>query len=231
MEYKQFYRRKLPHIHSPGSVLFVTFRLAGSIPRAVLEKWKREKIWLENEKKRIANLSESEKITSAQKEDFRDFHRRWFRRFEDVLHQEQSKIVWLKNEKVADLVADSLKYRDGDSYHLKAFCIMSNHVHVVFKPLLDAQSLQEIKDSNPLKYESSAPTLGEIMQSLKGFTAHKANRILNRTGKFWEVERYDHEVRNEEELGRIVKYVLNNPVKAGLVKNWRDWKWNWLRES
>ncbi len=231
MEYKQFYRRKLPHIHSPGSVLFVTFRLAGSIPRAVLEKWKREKIWLENEKKRIANLSESEKITSAQKEDFRDFHRRWFRRFEDVLHQEQSKIVWLKNEKVADLVADSLKYRDGDSYHLKAFCIMSNHVHVVFKPLLDAQSLQEIKDSNPLKYESSAPTLGEIMQSLKGFTAHKANRILNRTGKFWEVESYDHEVRNEEELGRIVKYVLNNPVKAGLVKNWRDWKWNWLRES
>ncbi len=42
-EYKQFYRRKLPHIHSPGSTLFVTFRLAGSIPKKVLQQWLAEK--------------------------------------------------------------------------------------------------------------------------------------------------------------------------------------------
>jgi putative transposase len=85
MEYKQFYRRKLPHIHSPGATLFVTFRLAGSLPKAVIEKWKQEKIWLEKEQQRIEKLSESE---NNQKEDFLNFHRRWFAKFEDVLHQE-----------------------------------------------------------------------------------------------------------------------------------------------
>jgi putative transposase len=230
MEYKQFYRRKLPHIHSPGAVLFVTFRLAGSIPKTVIEKWKQEKIWLEKENERIEKLSLSEKIDNTQKEDFLNFHRRWFGKFEDVLHQEKSNVVWLKDERIAELVADSLKYRDGKVYYLKAFCVMSNHVHVVFKPLLNETSLKEVKGSSPLKFVSSEPTLSEIMQSLKGYTAHEANKILNRTGKFWEEESYDHEVRNDEELDRIVKYVLNNPVKVGLVKDWRDWKWNWLRK-
>jgi len=139
MEYKQFYRRKLPHIHSPGSTLFVTFRLAGSIPKAEVEKWKEEEIWLEKERERLEN---KDSVTKNQKQDFIDFHRRWFAKFEELLHKEETGIVWLKDSEVADLVADSLKYRDGKVYHLKAFCIMSNHVHVVFKPLLDEKSLR-----------------------------------------------------------------------------------------
>jgi putative transposase len=228
MEYKQFYRRKLPHIHSPGATLFVTFRLAGSIPKSVIEQWKQEKIWLGKENERLAK---NKAVTQNQKESFLDFHRRWFAKFEDVLHKEESGTVWLKDKSVAHLVAESLKYRDGRSYKLICFCIMSNHVHVVFTPLLNEKSLTEIKYSNPLRYKSSEPTLGEIMQSLKGYTAHEANKVLNRTGQFWEAESYDHEVRNGEELDRIVKYVLNNPVKAGLVKEWRDWQWNWLAKT
>ncbi len=228
MEYKQYYRRKLPHIHSPGATLFVTFRLAGSIPKSVIEKWKQEKIWLEKEQERLARNAE---ITQNQKEAFLEFNRRWFAKFEDVLHREQSGTVWLKDENVANSVAESLKYRDGKVYKLHCFCVMSNHVHVVFTPFLNERSLTEVQYSNPLKFESSEPTLGEIMQSLKGYTAHEANKILNRQGQFWEVESYDHEVRNEEEFGRIVKYVLNNPVKAGLVKNWQDWQWNWLSKT
>ncbi len=231
MEYKQFYRRKLPHRHSPGSTLFVTFRLAGSIPKVVIEKWKQEKIWFEKERERIDKLSENNQTIQNQQQGFLEFQRRWFVKFEDILHKEEAGNVWLRNNEVADLIADSLKYRDGKAFELKAFCIMSNHVHVVFKPLLNQQSLKEIKDSVPLKFESDKPTLGAIMQSLKGYTAHEANKILNRTGQFWEEESYDREVRNDEELARIIKYVLNNPVKAGLVNDWRDWKWNWLRNT
>jgi putative transposase len=228
MEYKQFYRRKLPHRHSPGATLFVTFRLAGSIPKTVIEKWKQEKNWLEKERERLAKKNE---ISQKQKEDFRNFHRRWFAIFEEVLHKEEAGPIWLKNEAVANSVAESLKYRDGKVYKLRCFCIMSNHVHVVFTPFLNEQSLTEIKYSNPLRFESSAPVLGEIMQSLKGYTAHEANKLLNRTGQFWDVESYDHEVRNAEEFDRIVKYTLNNPVKAGLVKNWQDWQWNFLAKT
>ena len=229
-EYKQFYRRKLPHIHSPGATLFVTFRLAGSIPKSVITEWKQNRIWLEKENDRVSKLAavEANEISREHYERLKNFNREWFIKFEDVLHKEEAGVAWLKDDRIAKLVADSLRYRDGTVYRLKVFCIMSNHVHVVFKPLLNERSLSEVAGSHPLRFKSSEAPLGTIMQSLKGYTAHEANRILNRTGQFWEEETYDHEVRNDEEMGRIIKYVLNNPVKAGLVKDWRDWKWTWL---
>lgn len=59
--------------------------------------------------------------------------------------------------------------------------------------------------------------------------ARQANLLLNRQSAFWQEESYDHIVRDEEELGRIILYILNNPVKARLVEIWTDWKWNYLR--
>lgn len=44
----------------------------------------------------------------------------------------------------------------------------------------------------------------------------------------WQDENYDRIVRNGEELGRIIRYTLNNPVKIGLVKKWEDWEFNYL---
>jgi REP element-mobilizing transposase RayT len=66
------------------------------------------------------------------------------------------------------------------------------------------------------------------MQSLKGYTAREANKVLGRRGQFWDPESYDHEVRNGGEFRRIREYILNNPVKAGLVQDWRDWRWSWV---
>ena len=68
------------------------------------------------------------------------------------------------------------------------------------------------------------------MQSLKGFTAFQCNRLLRREGEFWAHESFDHYVRDADEWHRIVAYVLNNPVKAGWVGEWREWKWNYLRQ-
>jgi hypothetical protein len=55
------------------------------------------------------------------------------------------------------------------------------------------------------------------MHSLKRFTARRCNEILGRRGSFWQDESYDHCVRGEDELSRIIEYVELNPVKAGLV--------------
>ena len=66
---------------------------------------------------------------------------------------------------------------------------------------------------------------------LKGYTARKANGLLSRTGAFWQRESYDHVIRDANEWQRIVIYVLNNPVKAGLVDTWEEWKWNYYRCS
>ena len=70
-----------------------------------------------------------------------------------------------------------------------------------------------------------------IMQPLKGYTARKANRLLGRSGAFWQHESYDHVVRNASEWQRIITYVFNNPIKAGLMDQWQKWQWSYYRDS
>ena len=66
------------------------------------------------------------------------------------------------------------------------------------------------------------------MESLKRYTALECNKLLNRKGAFWQHENYDPVVRNQEELIKIVHYILNNPVEAGLCTNSDIWKWNYF---
>jgi REP element-mobilizing transposase RayT len=63
--------------------------------------------------------------------------------------------------------------------------------------------------------------LPKIVHSWKSFTAKEANRLIGRTGQFWQPEPYDHLIRDEVDLQRQVEYVLSNPVRAGL----KNWKW------
>ncbi len=88
-------------------------------------------------------------------------------------------------------------------------------IHLVFTPLP--------KDGD--KYHS----LSKIMQTIKGRSAYQANPLLNRRGNFWQHENYDHVVRDKAEWDRIIIYVLNNPVKAGLVQQWQDWPWSYCK--
>jgi REP element-mobilizing transposase RayT len=135
----------------------------------------------------------------------------------------------MKDERIASLMSDALHFRDQKDYRLDAYCIMSNHVHAVFAPLLDNRNLRVDPLSQRLSYISDAPPLGAIMHSIKSYTAQEANNLLARKGTFWEAESYDHAIRDDEEYHRVIHYVLNNPVKAGLVENWRDWRWTWKR--
>ena len=229
-DHKPFYRRDLPHIQPPGETFFVTFNLAGSLPRNVLQQWKAEKRLLEAEKSHVQELKRASHdrangdITSDQKQKHHEWNRRWFRQFETALDSAQIGPLWLKDERIAKEVAESLHYRDGKVYRLDAYCIMANHVHVVFAPLAIQPS--EEPQTNSLLYN----TLASIMQSLKGYTAYKANRPLGRSGAFWHRESYDHSVRNTSEWKRTVTYVLNNPVKAGLTEDLEEWQWSYCRD-
>ena len=48
--------------------------------------------------------------------------------------------------------------------------------------------------------------------------------MLGRSGEFWQREYYDHLIRSEAEFDRAMRYVMDNPSKAGL-KNW-PWVWS-----
>lgn len=68
------------------------------------------------------------------------------------------------------------------------------------------------------------------MQSLKRFTGLEGNRILGVTGQpFWQDESYDRFVRDEREFERIVRYIENNPVSAGLAASPEEFPWSSAR--
>lgn len=208
-EHKLFYRRHLPHYQLAGATIFVTWRLYGSIPRDVLNSLLEE---AEITERKAAGLPLERRTAWLRQE-----RKKAFARSDAVLDRVDTGPNWLSNEEVASIVAQSLHYLDGRKYELIAYCIMPNHVHAVFTPL-------------PIEPGShSYHTLASIMQSLKGYTAREANRVLNRKGRFWQDESYDHVVRDEQELERIVSYVLNNPVKAGLVETPDQWRWSYCR--
>jgi REP element-mobilizing transposase RayT len=84
-------------------------------------------------------------------------------------------------------VKGSLHHLDDEKYELYAYTIMPNHIHLVLS----------LRDNI---------NLHEVLHSLKRHTARECNKILNRTGAFWQYESYDHVIRDGE-FGRIVFYV------------------------
>ena len=71
--------------------------------------------------------------------------------------------------------------------------------------------------------------LGEVLKRFKSFTSHEANRILGREGTFWYPDYWDRYVRDLNHLRKLIRYIHNNPVKAGLVTCPEDWPWSSAR--
>jgi len=90
-----------------------------------------------------------------------------------------------EDERVAKSVAGNLHFHDGKTYRLDAYCIMSNHSHLVFAPLeiLDPTTTQ----AGSMRYDEREPryySLGKIMHSFKSYTSNESNKILQRSGEF-----------------------------------------------
>jgi len=125
-----------------------------------------------------------------------------------LLDNPRSGPLYLKQVRIAQIVVDAIDYgeRELGRYATHEFVVMANHVHLLLTPLVP---------------------LPEITRSLKGITARRANGILGRTGTpFWEVESYDRLVRNRDEFERIRHYVLQNPVRAGVVSEPEEFPWS-----
>ncbi|GAB3987009.1 hypothetical protein GCM10028807_05650 [Spirosoma daeguense] len=142
--------------------------------------------------------------------------KRYFARFDTFLDNPQNGPYWLTEPSVADIIKEALRFRDQTEFDLAAYCLMSNHIHFV----IDMR----------MKGTPDRP-LYRILQSFKRHTARKANNVLSRMGEFWHPESYDHIVRDNAELRRIIWYILQNPVKARQVENWQDWPHSYVNEA
>ncbi len=93
-----------------------------------------------------------------------------------------------------------------------AWVVMPDHVHWLFQ-------LLEVK------------ALSEVMRLFKGRSAHRLNQYLNRQGAVWQKAYHDHALREEEDVRGIARYMVANPLRAGLVKqigNYPHWDAMWL---
>jgi REP element-mobilizing transposase RayT len=198
-EYQLFYQRHLPHFQPQGATIFITFRLAGSLPWEVIQRIEEEARRKNAEIERIEDLH-AERLAAYQVQ--KQLFGKWDQELDTSLHGPR----WLAESPVAQLVRDALHYRDERVYTLEAYCIMPNHVHLVCAPMPST--------------DEQVYSISEIMQSLKGYTARQANRLLERAGDFWQHESYDHVVRDVAELQRVIDYVMQNPHRAGLGDKW-----------
>ena len=90
-------------------------------------------------------------------------------------------------------------YFDGDRYDLHGWVVMPNHVHVLITP-------------------AARHRLADIMHCWKSYTSKRANRILGRSGAFWQDDYFDRFMRDEAHFLRTQDYIAENPIRAGLCR-------------
>ena len=203
---KPFYRRNLPHFQSEYSYYFVTYRLYNSLSKKIVQELKN--YYLRN-KNSILKINDP----GIRSEKLYELHKRYFGKFDYYLDTNKECINYLSLPEIARICAGSMKFWDNIDYELICYSIMPNHVHML------------------VYVERFLKPFHKTMQSIKRFSSRESNKIINRQGIFWHEENYDHIVRNPKELNNIIKYIMNNPVKAGLVDNADDWKWRYLKEG
>lgn len=171
--------RHLPHWQPEDRTIFITWRLYGSLPREVLRAIE------------LLRLSPGKQFVSA------DRH----------LDAASTGPRWMGRPEIAKVVQQTI-LRGGvlGHYVLRAYVVMSNHVHVLLDPI---------------------QSLAKVTRGVKGVSAREANKALNRVGKrFWQDESFDRGIRSLAEFERVRAYIENNPVKAGLVAKPEDWRWS-----
>ena len=190
-----FTRRHLPHWRVLDKPYFVTFRLKNTIPENVVKELHAERIKLEKAK---VNQEEIDK-----------FERYEFTKIEFILDNLNNDLCYLKNPKIASLVMNSFIFIEKRfRWNFPCLTIMPNHVHCL-----------------AAKQTDTNVSLETALGSLKQHVSHEANKILGTNGRMWCYENFYHWCRTPESVEKFIEYIKDNPVKAGLVNDWRDWKW------
>ena len=197
-------RGYLPHRDEPGLTQFVTFRLVDTFPESLRSEW--EHLWrIEDDRKRRTELEayldrgrgechlRRQEIAGVVEDNFLKF----------------SGCCGSQNRGPDEKDCGSQSRDPGPRYELRAWCIMPNHVHVLFKV--------------------RSTSMAEIVGGWKKHTARLANRLLGKTGPFWAEDYFDVYMRDSAHERTTVRYVEKNPTKTKLVLDPRAWSWSSAR--
>jgi putative transposase len=129
----------------------------------------------------------------------REYHQRFSAQIERWLDAGHG-ACFLRRRDAAQIVAETLRHFEAERVVMISFVVMPNHVHALF-------------------VQNPARPLEKLLRSWKGFTARQINKLLERSGNFWQRDYFDRLVRDEKHFGNCVRYIRRNPEKARLGEN------------
>lgn len=165
--------RHLPHFNAAHEIQMITYRLADSLPKTVIQRMADEML--------------------------PDAEPSYRKRIESQLDLGHGSCI-LRDPLYARMVVDTWRHFDGDRYHLGAWVVMPNHVHVMIRM-------------------NGTASLARIVQSWKSYTG----RHLPVS---WQREYWDRFIRDEKHYHQAIDYILQNPVNAGLCHTAEKWPWS-----
>jgi REP element-mobilizing transposase RayT len=118
---------------------------------------------------------------------------------------------WLRESEIASVVESKLLEKHNQQYALLAWIIMPNHIHVLVNVW--------------------QTPLGTLVKHWKGGAAAASNRLLGRRGQFWQEDYWDTLIKHEKHRAQAIRYVENNPTKAKLVSDPKEWTWSSARRK
>ena len=187
-------RGYLPHRDEPGLTQFVTFHLADSFPESLRSEWEHfAKIEDDQEQRKLleAYLDQGRGECHLRRPEIAKLAEKNFRQFGEYCGS-QSRTPGAPAR-----------------YELRAWVIMPNHVHVLFKV--------------------GAVSMAEIVGAWKKHTGRLANKLLGERGAFWAEDFFDTYMRDAKHEQKTVRYIENNPAKAKLVLDPKEWTWSSAR--
>ncbi|MBN1675708.1 MAG: transposase [Kiritimatiellae bacterium] len=179
---------------------FVTFRIKGTLPQTLVQELRVEREQL------LSNNVDEEAVLHCL--------RKQFYKIENVLDCARGTRCYLENPQVARCVLESFAWlQKNRGWRIYAVTIMPNHVHALMR-----------------NFEGRNDSLSGDLGDLKSVTARQANKILGRSGAFWQDENFDHWCRNWEKFEAARSYINQNPVKARLVTKPEDWPYTRIEQ-
>jgi REP element-mobilizing transposase RayT len=120
---------------------------------------------------------------------------------------------WILPPLARDIAIEEVAGVHNDFAFVHVGIVMPDHVHIVMQPLWD---------NSGVTY-----ALCTIVGRVKGRSARRINLAMGRRGRVWFDESHDHQIRNDESLVEKIEYVLQNPVRKGIVRTPDEYRWIW----
>ena len=118
--------------------------------------------------------------------------------------------IFEDEEDCAQFLEALKRYKEKSGYEIYSYCLMGNHVHILMKIGIE-----------PLE---------QVMRRLCGSYVYWYNKKYQRIGNLFQDRFKSEPVEDDQYFQTVLRYIHQNPVKAGLVKHVEEYKWSSFHE-